>query len=303
MKKSPLYQAIENNDIEKIEKLVKEGEALHTSKPLILAIQKNNFDIVKLLVENGVDINARDSYGQTPLMYAAAKNYCHILKYLLAHNAEINLKTPEGVTALKCAVHNKHLAAIRILLDYGADTANEEITIPEKNASTSNDSFYLYKKGFYWYNPKLELNEFNFLIHEQKMDMLNDNAPLCPKCKKLRLIADYDQLSKYAHIYTYKYKCNECQHIEYIHEEKFCRPKLEFIPENEEEFKNLLIRNRKAKRSFYDKNGNLVKQTIWKIRSFSQKSSLRGNIEQSEYFQKAIDKEISKIKFEIIYDD
>ena len=35
------------------------------------AIRRNHFEIVKLLLEYGADIDARDSKGQTPLIYAA----------------------------------------------------------------------------------------------------------------------------------------------------------------------------------------------------------------------------------------
>ena len=45
--------------------------------------------IVKLLLDNGVDINARDDFGRTAYDYAVLKNYTMIQDLLTAHGASV----------------------------------------------------------------------------------------------------------------------------------------------------------------------------------------------------------------------
>jgi len=50
---------------------------------LHLAVQSNNLDIVKLLLDEGADINARNSSLVTPLFLACQHNSHVIVKHLL----------------------------------------------------------------------------------------------------------------------------------------------------------------------------------------------------------------------------
>ncbi len=42
--------------------------------PLMIAVPRNDLDIVKLLIDKGADVNARNEEGQTPLMRATSNN-------------------------------------------------------------------------------------------------------------------------------------------------------------------------------------------------------------------------------------
>jgi len=73
-----------------------------TSTPLCIAIQKGELDMVKKLIEYGVDVNEK-SFGMTPLMVAARYNKTEIIKLLLEKGARQNEKDEKGFTALKYA--------------------------------------------------------------------------------------------------------------------------------------------------------------------------------------------------------
>ena len=58
---------------------------------------------VRIHIDRGDDLNARDDKGQTPLMLSAARNKASICKLLLAAGADADLLDPVGQTALTIA--------------------------------------------------------------------------------------------------------------------------------------------------------------------------------------------------------
>jgi uncharacterized protein len=81
---------------------------------------------VTALLNQGVDINAKDSYGWTALIYASAKGDASIVKALLEKNADVNAKTPENHTALHAAAGYGHKSVVKLLLEKGADINAEQ---------------------------------------------------------------------------------------------------------------------------------------------------------------------------------
>ncbi|MFV8341235.1 ankyrin repeat domain-containing protein [Flavobacterium sp. XS2P39] len=73
--------------------------------PLCIAISKGDFEMVKKLVEYGVNINGK-SKDLTPLMVAVMYNRIEIIKYLIAIGAKIGIKDEKGRTALAIAKFN-----------------------------------------------------------------------------------------------------------------------------------------------------------------------------------------------------
>ncbi|XP_068234477.1 protein fem-1 homolog A-like [Palaemon carinicauda] len=88
--------------------------------PLRVASTYGHFDIVKLLLEYGIDVDAKDSKGITCLMMAAYNRRRKILKYLIRKGADVNKKTINGKHALHACAESGDLEAMKILLRHNA---------------------------------------------------------------------------------------------------------------------------------------------------------------------------------------
>ncbi|MBR1437053.1 MAG: ankyrin repeat domain-containing protein, partial [Synergistaceae bacterium] len=86
-------------------------------------VKDPDYELVKLLLENGANVQAVDERGGTVLMYAASRSEPEILKLLLDNGAEINAQDESGITALMLAVRSNSSEAIKLLLDAGAKIA------------------------------------------------------------------------------------------------------------------------------------------------------------------------------------
>jgi ankyrin repeat protein len=60
--------------------------------------------------------------GRTALMNAALRGHGEVVKLLLENGAEVNARTDSGWTALMAAVSKANTGIVRTLLEYGADT-------------------------------------------------------------------------------------------------------------------------------------------------------------------------------------
>ena len=86
---------------------------------LIEAIQKNDVDTCKLLLQNGEDVNARDEYSETALNVAVFFGYANICELLLQHGAEVNARS--ATTALHIATYYGYANICELLIQHGAD--------------------------------------------------------------------------------------------------------------------------------------------------------------------------------------
>ena len=104
------------------ETILRENDAPSSAeKSFIAAIQTNNIDAVKALLEKGVDVNEPAYTTKTPLHYASHSRNKDILKLMLIEGAELEAKTEQGFTPLSYAIGLNHPDNCRILLEAGAD--------------------------------------------------------------------------------------------------------------------------------------------------------------------------------------
>ncbi|KAM5522492.1 hypothetical protein FOXYSP1_16383 [Fusarium oxysporum f. sp. phaseoli] len=89
---SPLHEAVLFDSLESVRKwtsrLKKDERNAFGQTPLHLAISKS--DYLRILIDAGYDLDARDNYGITPLMYAAATNQEEAVMMLIEADSDLN---------------------------------------------------------------------------------------------------------------------------------------------------------------------------------------------------------------------
>lgn len=89
---------------------------------LMESIKFKKLDLVKILVENGADVNlCSKKKNYHPLMYACNKDCPEIVKYLLEKGADPNIKSNTGWTVLMFAIYYNANECVKILLEKDID--------------------------------------------------------------------------------------------------------------------------------------------------------------------------------------
>lgn len=85
--------------------------------PLIEAVKVDNYEMVKVLLNAGVNGNSRDGAENTPIMIASKDNKIKMLKVLLSYrNCHIEKRNRHGDTALMLGCEKGHIDVIRLLI-------------------------------------------------------------------------------------------------------------------------------------------------------------------------------------------
>lgn len=92
----------------------------NAARALCNAAVKGRTPMVYTLLSVGMNVNARDSQGNTPLMLAAANGHTETVKLLLTNGAEMNTKNRTGQTALTVALLSGHQQTVAALSKAGA---------------------------------------------------------------------------------------------------------------------------------------------------------------------------------------
>jgi len=90
--------------------------------PLFIAVEKQNMDIIKLLVNAGANVSKSNLKGWTPLHSCAYNGFTEGLDYILSQKTvKIDATNEDGNTALMLSVIEGHEASVASLLAAGAD--------------------------------------------------------------------------------------------------------------------------------------------------------------------------------------
>ena len=127
-KDKSLLDAFTDNNFERMKSAITSGANVNVKDmigwPLLnKAVFKNKTEVVKILLENGADVNAKSEDGFTPLMMAFGN--IEIMTLLLELGADVNAKTKNGMTSLMIGIKNysvhENFDGIKLLLEKGAD--------------------------------------------------------------------------------------------------------------------------------------------------------------------------------------
>ena len=88
---------------------------------LVLAARYGQSRDVKYLLDGGMDVDAKDAYGNTALIAAASNGQADMAQQLLARGAEINATNKEELTALMGAAVKGHYQLVHTLIGLGAE--------------------------------------------------------------------------------------------------------------------------------------------------------------------------------------
>jgi hypothetical protein len=87
---------------------------------LSIASQNGQIDMVQLLIDKGIDINASDKEGNTALHMAAINGHKDIAQLLVAEGADINSRNKDGHTPLFASIKFRQKNIAEFLLNEGA---------------------------------------------------------------------------------------------------------------------------------------------------------------------------------------
>lgn len=96
-------------------------------------------DVMRLLLRNGADVNAKNHRGETPLHLAASDGEASRIRLLIESGADINAVDRHGWTALHYAVMNDSVPIALFLLRHGAATNLEAIMQDRTGGKFSGD--------------------------------------------------------------------------------------------------------------------------------------------------------------------
>ncbi|WP_312708979.1 ankyrin repeat domain-containing protein [Stenotrophomonas sp.] len=86
---------------------------------VLLATHGNHVEAARALIEAGADVNAKDALQDSAYLYAGARGLNEILALTLAHGADLQSTNRYGGTALIPAAERGHVDAVRTLLRAG----------------------------------------------------------------------------------------------------------------------------------------------------------------------------------------
>lgn len=124
---TPLHVAAANNSYDAITALSRNGANLNMltnegRPPLLLAAECDCLGAVKTLLAAGADDNLRCGDDEvSPLEAAATEGYVDIIKAMIEHGVDVNSANSEGNTALITAVCCRQARAVDALAEAGAD--------------------------------------------------------------------------------------------------------------------------------------------------------------------------------------
>jgi hypothetical protein len=126
-----LMEAVGNGNQEMVRVLLNAGADVNArnknGRTALLNIHEDTTaEVVWALVAAGAKVNRKDVGGNTPVLMAAMEDNVPVLQALLDAGAKVNAKNEEGRTALMEAAREDHSESVKVLLRAGADVDRKD---------------------------------------------------------------------------------------------------------------------------------------------------------------------------------
>ena len=125
-----IHQAIAKEDDESLRILVESGADVDArdmfgDPALHAAIKEDDPEILRILVEAGADVDAKNSFGDPALHRAILKGDSEMVRILVEAGADVKITNTFGDSALKRAIREDNKEIVQILADAGAAKPNK----------------------------------------------------------------------------------------------------------------------------------------------------------------------------------
>lgn len=125
---TPLMEAVNKNELETVKQLLQKGAKVNERDPgydgitpIYIAVENGNVEMVRLLLYYGAKVNIKSEDGRTPLMFIDGDASPELIHLLIDRGADINAVSGSGLTPLIAAVENSSIEAAKIFLNLGCD--------------------------------------------------------------------------------------------------------------------------------------------------------------------------------------
>jgi len=122
-----LIRKVRENDLNAVKEMIAAGTDvnqadLSDNSPLKVACIESHFEMAKLLIASGADVNLSDTYnGSTPLHWACSSNNAEIVKLLISNGADVNHLDKSDGSPLGSACKRNNIEIAGILISNKAD--------------------------------------------------------------------------------------------------------------------------------------------------------------------------------------
>jgi len=153
-----LYTAINKNQPNALIQLMVQNGSAPNGEILLLAMEKQRLDLARQFVAAGVDVNYQYPLtrhyadGMTPLLYASKWNNFELARLLVERGANINARAKDGNTALTLAQANGNGQMYNYLMEHGAmETAGGLTPLPQNTGigSFMDNQIFNFQRGSY----------------------------------------------------------------------------------------------------------------------------------------------------------
>jgi len=126
---TPLFYAARGGQVEATEYLVANGADVHATDYLLATplhylfenrVSQRHLETMELLIAEGVQVDARQWWGERVLMYAISRRNMEALELLLSAGSDVNTGTVDNSTPLHYAARGADRDIVSLLLDRGA---------------------------------------------------------------------------------------------------------------------------------------------------------------------------------------